>query len=313
MNLFEEIKKGNQVALSKGITILESTLESDKILSEKLISQCLPYSGNSIRIGVTGIPGVGKSTFIETFGKLLTSKNHKIAVLAIDPSSERTQGSILGDKSRMAKLSTDNNAFIRPSPSDGTLGGISNKTRESIILCEAAGFDIILVETVGVGQSETTVNNIVDFFLLLMISGAGDELQGIKRGIMELADMVVITKADGQNIKNAENAKQEYEKAMQMFPLLDNEWIPTVNTCSSIENIGISDILDKIYSYNKEMSNNGWKQENREKQTIYWLHHKIKEEMGHKKYNTLLSNGTIQKIEKEKGNHESISQLLDKL
>ena len=177
MDLFKEILEGNKVAVAKGITLLESSLETDNILAQNLISNCLPHSGNSIRIGITGVPGVGKSTFIETFGKLLTSNGHKVAVLAIDPTSEKTQGSILGDKSRMHQLSVDENAFIRPSPSSGTLGGIASKTKDSIVLCETAGFDIILIETVGVGQSETTVSNICDFFLLLMLAGAGDELQ----------------------------------------------------------------------------------------------------------------------------------------
>jgi len=180
MDLFKEIIKGNKVALAKGITLLESSLSSDTLLAQKLLENCLPESGNSIRIGITGVPGVGKSTFIESFGKLLTNKGHKVAVLAIDPTSEKTFGSILGDKSRMHQLSVDENAFIRPSPSAGTLGGVASKTKDSIVLCEAAGFDIILVETVGVGQSETTVSNICDFFLLLMLAGAGDDLQGIK-------------------------------------------------------------------------------------------------------------------------------------
>ena len=206
MSLFSEIKQGKKSSLSKGITLLESSLITDIPKAQKLISDCLPLSGNSIRIGITGVPGVGKSTFIETFGKLLTSKGHKVAVLAIDPTSEKTHGSILGDKSRMNKLSIDKDAFIRPSPSSGTLGGVTNKTRENIILCEAAGYDIILIETVGVGQSETTVSNLTDFFLLLMLAGAGDELQGIKRGIMELADLLIINKADSNNIKDSENA-----------------------------------------------------------------------------------------------------------
>ena len=206
MNLSKQIIAGNITALSKGITLLESTLESDEHKARKLVTDCLPESGNSIRIGITGVPGAGKSTFIETFGKLLTSKGKKVAVLAVDPTSEKTHGSILGDKSRMHELSTDKNAFIRPSPNKGTLGGVTNKTQDSIVLCEAAGFNIILIETVGVGQSETTVSNLVDFFLLLMLAGAGDELQGIKRGIMELADTLIITKSDGENIQNAKNA-----------------------------------------------------------------------------------------------------------
>ena len=200
MDLYKEILNGNKVALAKGITLLESSLDSDNKIAQDLLQKCLAHGINSIRVGITGVPGVGKSSFIEVLGKLLTNKGHKVAVLTIDPSSEKTQGSILGDKSRMHQLAVDDNAFIRPSPSSGTLGGLANKTKESIVLCEAAGYDIILVETVGVGQSETSVNNICDFFLLLMLSGAGDELQGIKRGIMEIADMLVITKAEGDNL-----------------------------------------------------------------------------------------------------------------
>ena len=206
MDLYTGIIKGDIASLSKGITLIESTLPDDEKRAQDLLQKCLPKSGKSIRIGITGVPGVGKSTFIETFGKLLTSKGKRVAVLAIDPTSERTQGSILGDKSRMHQLSADKDAFIRPSPNSGTLGGVANKTRESIILCEAAGFEIILIETVGVGQSETTVKKLIDFFLLLMLAGAGDELQGIKRGIMELADALVITKSDGDNQQNAKNA-----------------------------------------------------------------------------------------------------------
>lgn len=312
MDLFSKIKDGDHAALSKGITLLESSLESEKKLSEKLISDCMPYSGNSIRIGITGVPGVGKSTFIETFGKLLTSQGNKVAVLAIDPSSGKTQGSILGDKSRMTKLAVDKNAFIRPSPSKGTLGGISNNTRESIILCEAAGFNIILIETVGVGQSETTVSNIVDFFLLLIIAGAGDELQGIKRGIMELADMIAITKADGENIQNTKNAQQEYLRSIHLFPAMENGWTPTVKTCSATENIGINEIWEKINSHNEQMIINGWKTRNRDRQDIYWLHYIIKDELGKKEYHRLLSNGRLKKLEQRIKNN-SISGLLDSL
>ena len=235
MELAQQIIKGSRTALGQGITLLESTLTKDAKQAQALLSACLPYSRKSIRIGVTGVPGVGKSTFIEAFGKLLTSQGKKVAVLAIDPTSERTHGSILGDKSRMHELAADNNAFIRPSPSSGTLGGVANKTRESIILCEAAGFEIILIETVGVGQSETTASNLVDFFLLLMLAGAGDELQGIKRGIMELADALIITKSDGDNIIKAKNAALTYKKALHLFPYLENGWIPQVNTCSALE------------------------------------------------------------------------------
>ena len=313
MDLFKEILKGNKVALAKGITLLESSLETDIISSQELISNCLPHSGDSIRIGITGIPGVGKSTFIETFGKILTEKGKKVAVLAIDPTSEKTHGSILGDKSRMNKLAVDENAFIRPSPSSGTLGGVSSKTRDSIILCEAAGFDVILIETVGVGQSETIVNTICDFFLLLMLAGAGDELQGIKRGIMELADMVVITKSDGDNLQKANNAKQEYQMALHLFPASENGWTPKVSVCSALEDTGIKDIWETISTYNQQMISNNYKDENRKKQDVYWLHHIIKEELGNKKYNSLILEGKLDELETKLKKGGTIKQLLEGL
>lgn len=312
MDLFKEILKGNKVALAKGITLLESSLETDIISSQELISDCLPHSGDSIRIGITGVPGVGKSTFIETFGKILT-EGKKVAVLAIDPTSEKTHGSILGDKSRMNKLAVDENAFIRPSPSSGTLGGVSSKTRDSIILCEAAGFDIILIETVGVGQSETTVNTICDFFLLLMLAGAGDELQGIKRGIMELADMVVITKSDGDNLQKANNAKQEYQMALHLFPASENGWTPKVSVCSALEDTGIKDIWETISTYNQQMISNNYKDENRKKQDVYWLHHIIKEDLGNKKYNSLILEGKLDQVETELKKGGTIKELLEGL
>ncbi|MBT4738643.1 MAG: methylmalonyl Co-A mutase-associated GTPase MeaB [Flavobacteriales bacterium] len=313
MDLFKEILKGNKVALAKGITLLESSLETDIISSQELISDCLPHSGDSIRIGITGVPGVGKSTFIETFGKILTEKGKKVAVLAIDPTSEKTHGSILGDKSRMNKLAVDENAFIRPSPSSGTLGGVSSKTRDSIILCEAAGFDVILIETVGVGQSETIVNTICDFFLLLMLAGAGDELQGIKRGIMELADMVVITKSDGDNLQKANNAKQEYQMALHLFPASENGWTPKVSVCSALEDTGIKDIWETISTYNQQMISNNYKDENRKKQDVYWLHHIIKEELGNKKYNSLILEGKLDELETKLKKGGTIKQLLEGL
>ena len=313
MNLSQEILNGNITALGQGITLIESTLKEDEIKAQNLLSECLPKSGNSIRIGITGVPGVGKSTFIESFGKLLTSKGKKVAVLAIDPTSEKTKGSILGDKSRMTTLSAEKNAFIRPSPSSGTLGGVANKTRDSIILCEAAGFEIILVETVGVGQSETSVNNLVDFFLLLMLAGAGDELQGIKRGIMELADTLVITKADSQNIKNAKNAAAEYKRALHLFPPMENGWTPQVTTCSALENKGITEILEIINQFNSQMISNQWKIKNRADQNNYWLHFKIKEELGNKKYNSLLDSGKIKLLEKKLEKGKNLDQLIQNL
>mgnify|MGYP001590002874 FL=1 len=311
MGLAQQIIEGNRTALGQGITLLESTLPEHEKQAQDLITACLPYSGKSIRVGVTGVPGVGKSTFIESFGKLLTSQGKKVAVLAIDPTSERTHGSILGDKSRMHELAADENAFIRPSPSSGTLGGVANKTRESIILCEAAGFDIILIETVGVGQSETTVSNLVDFFLLLMLAGAGDELQGIKRGIMELADALVITKAEGDNLQKAKNAAMEYKRALHLFPAMENGWTPQVSTCSALENKGVDKVWDTITTYDSQMSASGWKNENRKKQNIYWLHHIVKEELGSKQYNSLKAEGKFKMLEKELTKGKTIYQLLN--
>ena len=313
MDLAQQIIEGNRTALGQGITLLESTLPEHEEQSQELLSECLPHSGKSIRIGVTGVPGVGKSTFIETFGKLLTSQGKKVAVLAIDPTSERTHGSILGDKSRMHQLSSDKNAFIRPSPNSGTLGGVANKTRESIILCEAAGFDIILIETVGVGQSETTVNNLVDFFLLLMLAGAGDELQGIKRGIMELAHALIITKADGDNCQKAKNAGLEYKSALHLFPAMENGWTPQVSTCSALENTGVAQILETITKFDAQMLSSGWKIKNRKDQNNYWLHLKIKEELGNKKYNALLTEGKLKLLEKELATGKTIYQLVANL
>ena len=313
MDLAKEILKGNITALGQAITLVESTLPEDEKIAQKLLGACLLKSGNSIRIGITGVPGVGKSTFIEAFGKLLTSQGKKVAVLAIDPTSERTKGSILGDKSRMHQLSSDKNAFIRPSPNSGTLGGVANKTRESIILCEAAGFDIILIETVGVGQSETTVNNLVDFFLLLMLAGAGDELQGIKRGIMELAHALVITKADGDNCQKAKNAGLEYKSALHLFPAMENGWTPQVSTCSALENTGVEQILETITKFDAQMLSSGWKIKNRKDQNNYWLHLKVKEELGNKKYNALLAEGKLKLLEKELATGKTIYQLLANL
>ena len=313
MELAQQIIKGDRTALGKGITLLESTLPEHEIQAQELLKLCFPCSGKSIRVGITGVPGVGKSTFIESFGKLVTSNGKKVAVLAIDPTSQQTQGSILGDKSRMHELAANKNAFIRPSPNSGTLGGVTNKTKDSIILCEAAGYDIMLIETVGVGQSETSVSNLADFFLLLMLAGAGDELQGIKRGIMELADGLIISKADGNNITNAKNASQAYKRALHLFPSMDNGWIPKVSVCSAIENTGIDKIWNMITSHDSQMNAIGWKNKNRERQNIYWLHHRIKEELGNKQYKLLLKEGEIKNLEKEITKGKTIYQILSGL
>jgi len=311
MELSNEILRGNISALAKGITLVESTLPSDQKKAQQLLKKCSKKDRTTLRIGITGSPGVGKSTFIETFGELLTKKGKKVAVLAIDPSSEKTKGSILGDKSRMNKLSSNKNAFIRPSPSSGILGGVTNKTRDSILLCEAAGFDTILIETVGVGQSETTVSNLVDVFLLLMLAGSGDELQGIKRGIMEVADAIAITKADGDNIQKAKKAALEYKNAIHLFPPMESGWIPQVTTCSAVENIGISQILENIEKFNRLVISNGWKEKNRTKQSKFWLHLFIKEEFGNQKYNNLLSEGKIKLMEEELLTGKKIYQLIN--
>jgi len=275
----DQIIKGNITYLSRAITLIESFKESDKNKATKLLNACLPFAGNSIRIGITGVPGVGKSTFIEAFGSYLTALGKKVAVLAVDPSSSLNKGSILGDKTRMENLSKDANAFIRPSPTGNSLGGVARKTKEVIILCEAARFDIILVETVGVGQSETLVNSMVDFFLLLKVSGTGDELQGIKRGIMEMADLIVINKADGDNIKNTEFAKKEFERALHLYPLKENNWSPKVSTCSSLKNTGIEEVWHTIQEFVKITQSNDWFQKNRKDQNKNWLLQSINQQL----------------------------------
>ena len=271
---------GNISILGRVITLVESTRVDHQELAQDILEMCMPTTGKSVRIGITGVPGVGKSTFIESFGKLLTSLGKKVAVLAIDPSSEQGRGSILGDKTRMESLSVDPMAFIRPSPNAGSLGGVARKTRESILLCEAAGYDVIIVETVGVGQSETAVHSMVDFFLLLMLAGAGDELQGIKRGIMEMADALTITKADGDNINKSKLAVGDYKRAIHLFPAKTNNWIPKVLTCSAYENTGIEDIWETINSFVNHCVCNNTFEENRKKQAQFWLHESIQEQLG---------------------------------
>jgi LAO/AO transport system kinase len=273
------ILKGDITLLSKAVTLVESANAKHQNLAQEIITKCLPHSGNSIRVGITGVPGVGKSTFIEAMGSFITSKGGKLAVLAIDPSSERTKGSILGDKTRMEDLSGDKNAYIRPSPSAGSLGGVARKTRETIILCEAAGFDHIFIETVGVGQSETAVHSMTDFFLLLMLAGAGDELQGIKRGIMEMADVIAINKADGSNTKKAQMARVQYHNAIHLFPQKDSDWDPSVLTCSAVEKIGISEVWEQIEKYKALTGKNGYFLKERNEQSTYWMHETIGEQL----------------------------------
>lgn len=265
--------------LARAITLSESSLPEHQQTAQEIIKSVLPNTGHSIRVGITGVPGVGKSTFIESFGQLLIEKGHRVAVLAVDPSSTLSKGSILGDKTRMEKLSANKKAFIRPSPSGGSLGGVTRKTRESILLCEAAGFDWILIETVGVGQSETEVQQISDFFLLLMLAGAGDELQGIKRGIMEMADGIAITKADGSNTEKAKGARAEYAKAIHLFPPTESGWIPEVKTCSAIENKGVAEIYAMIEKFMLHGKANGFLNKKRQLQDLSWFEKLVEEKL----------------------------------
>ena len=262
---------GDRVILGKAISLIESNLPADQQEAAQLLEKISAKTGDSIRIGITGVPGVGKSTFIEVFGKFVTDQQKKIAVLTIDPSSQLTKGSILGDKTRMADLSKNTNAFIRPTASGNTLGGVSNKTREAILLCEAAGYDVIIIETVGVGQSEVAVKNMVDFFLLLMLAGAGDELQGIKKGIMEMADAVLITKADGDNVKHATEAQAEYQHALHLLPASGANWKPKVLTCSSLTKKGIAETWAMILNYKDQATQSGFLEDNRSQQNASWL------------------------------------------
>ncbi|MWB96439.1 methylmalonyl Co-A mutase-associated GTPase MeaB [Flavobacterium sp. GA093] len=277
--LIDGILNENRTALSRAITLVESTNTEHLAKANEVIKGCLSHANKSVRIGITGVPGVGKSTFIEAFGKHLTALGKKVAVLAVDPSSTLSHGSILGDKTRMEELVKDENAFIRPSASGETLGGVARKTRETIILCEAAGFDTIIIETVGVGQSETAVHSMVDFFLLLKISGAGDELQGIKRGIMEMADAIVINKADGDNIKKANQAKLEFNRALHLFPAKKSGWEPKVTTCSAITKDGIAEVWETISSYFEQTKESGYFLENRKDQNHFWMLETINEQL----------------------------------
>lgn len=277
--LAQGILKGNKTDLSQAITLIESQNKRHAEDIKTIISTCLPNSNKSLRIGITGVPGVGKSTFIEQLGLLLVSKGHKVAVLAVDPSSSVTRGSILGDKTRMEKLVQHPNAYIRPTASGESLGGVARKTRESILLCEAAGYDILLIETVGVGQSETAVHSMTDFFLLLKLAGAGDELQGIKRGIIEMADAIVINKADGDNLKAAKKAKVEFNRALHMYPSKSNGWVPKVKLASALKNEGIETIWKMLLNYFKKAKNNGFFEEKRAGQNKFWLTQTIEDSL----------------------------------
>lgn len=275
------IISGNTTILSQAITLIESSLPEHRGIARELIIRCQEYPNKpkSMRIGITGVPGAGKSTFIEAFGGLITSNGHKLAVLAIDPSSEKSKGSILGDKTRMETLCNDPKAFIRPSPSAGSLGGVARKTRETVLLCETAGYDVIFIETVGVGQSEIAVHSMSDFFLLLMLSGAGDELQGIKRGIMEMSDLIAITKADGTNIQKATLAKALYSNALHLFPPTESTWVPTALTSSAVTKEGLPEIWEKIKEYFALVQSNNYYEHRRREQAQFWMYESINESL----------------------------------
>lgn len=280
------ILEGNISLLSQAVTMVESSNPDHQVIAEQIIEKCLPHSGNSIRIGLTGVPGAGKSTSIDSFGMhLLKDPTIKLAVLAIDPSSEMTKGSILGDKTRMEKLSVAKNAFIRPSPSAGSLGGVARKTRETIILCEAAGFNRIIIETVGVGQSETAVHSMVDFFLLIQLAGTGDELQGIKRGIMEMADGIIINKADGDNVEKAKLAQAHFRNGLHLFPMPESGWSPEVLLYSGYYEYGIKEIWDMIDKYVEFTQKNGYFEHRRNEQSKYWMYETINGQLKSKFYN----------------------------
>lgn len=308
------ILDGNRIILSQAITLIESSLSEDKNTSQKLIERIPPYSGNSKRIGITGVPGVGKSTFIESFGGHLTSLGLKVAVLTIDPTSQKTKGSILGDKTRMENLSTNPLAYIRPSASGNSLGGVAHKTRETILLLEAAGFDIILVETVGVGQSEIAVKNMTDLFLLLMLAGAGDELQGIKRGIMEMADIIAITKSDGKNVENATKAKVEYTNAIHLLQANESKWTSVIKTCSSTENTGINEIWDSCNAYFEHVSTNDYLSINRKNQNHHWFKEQVGLRLEEEFYNHVNVRQALPELKnKINSSSSSISKLVDEV
>ena len=313
---FKGILEGDRVILSQAITLLESTRKDHKLLARELVEKCLPHTGKSFRLGITGTPGVGKSTFIESFGMYQISQGKKVAVLAVDPSSGVTRGSILGDKTRMDKLSRHQQAYIRPSAAGDSLGGVAHKTRETILLCEAAGYDMIIVETVGVGQSETAVHSMVDFFLLLLLPGAGDELQGIKRGVMEMADLIAVNKADGDRLLAAKKAKQAYQNAVHLFPAKDNNWHVKVMLCSALENSGIEAITELLDQYKADMKASGYFDAHRSTQARYWMFEYVNARLKHQFFNHPEILKHLETIEQEvlsgtKSSFKAGDQLLD--
>lgn len=303
----EGILAGNRTILSQAVTLVESLLPEHHAIAQEVIEKCLPHAGKSIRLGITGVPGAGKSTFIEALGTYLCKQDHKLAVLAIDPSSEKSKGSILGDKTRMEELSIAKNAFIRPSPSAGSLGGVARKTRESIVLCEAAGFDTIFVETVGVGQSETAMHSMVDFFLLIQLAGTGDELQGIKRGIMEMADGITINKCDGNNVEKANLAKAQFQNALHLFPMPESGWAPKVTTCSAFEHINIPEVWQMVVDYVAFTNKNGYFDYRRNQQSKYWMYETIDEYLKTSFYNNPTIEAMLEKYENMVNNNEMTS------
>lgn len=298
------IREGNITMLSRAITLIESRRPDHQPMAQKVLAACRPFSGNSIRLGITGVPGAGKSTFIEAFGGMITARNHRLAVLAIDPGSERSKGSILGDKTRMETLSADPRAFIRPSPGTGSLGGVARKTYETVILCEAAGFDYIFIETIGVGQSEIAVHSMTDFFLLLMISGAGDELQGIKRGVMEMSDLLLINKADGSNMEKAIQAQAQYQSALHLFPAPPSGWTPHALTCSALDKTGLEDVLQEIGNYVTLTKANGYFEQRRREQARYRMYETINENLQNTFYNNPTVEAKLADLEQQVANGE---------
>ncbi len=312
----EGILKGDVSLLGRAVTLIESTADAHQAIAQEVIEKCLPYSGNSRRIGITGVPGAGKSTSIDMFGTHVIRQGHKLAVLAIDPSSERTRGSILGDKTRMEKLSLEKDAFIRPSPSGGSLGGVARKTRETIVLCEAAGYDRIFVETVGVGQSETAVHSMVDFFLLIQVAGTGDELQGIKRGIMEMADGIAINKCDGDNVERCKLAAQQFRTALMLFPPTPSKWVPEVVTYSGYYGYDIDKVWDMIDRYFKYVDENGYFERKRNEQSRYWMTETIEEQLRARFYHTpglkeLLEQKELRVLNNEQSSFTAAKDILD--
>ena len=293
----EGIRKGNRAVLGQAVTLVESRNAEHQIIAQEVIEKCLPYTGNSRRIGITGVPGAGKSTSIDSFGMHVIKQGHKLAVLAIDPSSERSKGSILGDKTRMERLAIQPDVFIRPSPSAGSLGGVARKTRETIVLCEAAGYDTIFVETVGVGQSEIAVHSMVDYFLLIQLAGTGDELQGIKRGIMEISDGIVINKCDGDNVDRCQMAATNFRNALHFFPMPESGWSPKVLCYSGFYGTGVKEIWDMIYQYVDFVKANGYFDYRRNEQSKYWMYESINEHLRLNFYNNPLIKAQLQPAE----------------